>query len=560
MSTPATIQRYFSNEDLAATLQAWAGQYPHLAALRTFGESHEKRPLWLMTISNQASGPDHEKPALWIDANIHATELTGTSAAMNVIERLLAGYGHDAQVTRLLDTCVFYIAPRLNPDGAALAMAASPQFIRSGTRPYPWEEKDSGLHHQDVDGNGRILQMRLPDPNGDWKISSLDPRLMEKRPPHEHGGQYYRLLAEGMIENYDGYLIPNARPQQGLDFNRNFPFEWRPEGDQSGAGPYPASEPEIKAVLDFVSSHPNISVAVTFHTYSRVILRPYSTHPDDEMNVNDLWVYKKLGEVGTKITGYRSVSVYHEFRSHPKEITTGAFDDWIFEHWGAFSFTIELWDIASAAGIKDIKFGEWWREHSHEEELQILKWADENAPGAYVQWQPFDHPQLGPLEIGGWDTLYSWRNPPETLLGAEIERHAPYMLALADMLPHLSVHKLEAQRLADGAYRLHLVVENSGFLPTYTSERGKKCVFVRPVRVELELPPGVELLTGKVRSELGHLEGRSNKLIVSQVYGATSTDNRARLEWTLRASAKTQIGLRISSERAGTIHATIVLE
>ena len=103
-----------------------------------------------------------------------------------------------------------------------------------------------------------------------------------------------------MIENFDGYQIKVARPPEGLDFNRNFPFEWRTEGEQHGAGPYPASEPEIKALVDFIATHPNINIAITYHTFSRVILRCYSTKADDEMETDDLWVYKKIGEIGTQ--------------------------------------------------------------------------------------------------------------------------------------------------------------------------------------------------------------------------------------------------------------------
>ena len=77
--------------------------------------------------------------------------------------------------------------------------------------------------------------------------------------------------------NYDGDIISVARQIEGLDFNRNFPFEWRPEGDQHGSGPYPVSEVEIRAAVDFIAKHPNINIALTYHTFSRVLLRPYST-------------------------------------------------------------------------------------------------------------------------------------------------------------------------------------------------------------------------------------------------------------------------------------------
>jgi len=57
----------------------------------------------------------------------------------------------------------------------------------------------------------------------------------------------------------------------------------------------------------------------------------------------------------------------------------------MFDHRGVFAFTIELWDLPTEAGIKDRKFIEWYRDHPHEEDLQILKWADEQiGEQAYV--------------------------------------------------------------------------------------------------------------------------------------------------------------------------------
>ncbi|RME64677.1 MAG: carboxypeptidase, partial [Caldilineae bacterium] len=198
------FNHYFTNEEIADVLQGWAQEYPNLVTVDELGRSYEGRPIPLLTLTNQETGADTDKPAIWIDANIHATELAGTTVALHIAHTLLTEYGKVARCTRLLDTCAFYIAPRLNPDGAALALADAPRYVRSGTRPYPFEEKDDGIHMEDVDGDGRILQMRIPDPNGDWKISSQDPRLMEKRGPDEQEGQFYRLFTEGTVENYDG--------------------------------------------------------------------------------------------------------------------------------------------------------------------------------------------------------------------------------------------------------------------------------------------------------------------------------------------------------------------
>jgi murein tripeptide amidase MpaA len=548
------LNRYFSNDELEDTLKTWAEDYPHITALSQLGESFEKRPVWLMTITNKDNGEDKNKPAIWIDANIHATEIAGTTTCIYIIDYLLNNYGKDASITALLDKSTYYIAPRLNPDGAAVAMSPNPRYIRSGVRAYPYEEKDEGLHEEDIDGDGKILQMRILDPGGDWKISSLDPRLLEKRQPDEIDGTFYRLLSEGMINDWDGYIIKEARPFQGLDFNRNFPYEWKPEGEQEGSGPYPASEPEINSVVDFISRHPNINIAVTYHTFSRVILRPYSTRPDDDMETEDLWVFQKLGEIGTDKTGYRAVSTFHDFKYHPKKVTVGAFDDWIYDQLGAYSFTIELWDLPTAAGIEDRKFIEWFRKHPPEDDLKILQWVEKNVEEKYYHdWRPYDHPQLGPVEIGGWDLMYSWINPPPPFMEKEAARNLGFVLSLGNMLPRLEIHTLTVEPLGGESFRINLVVENNGFLPSFTSQQGKKRGAVRPVRAELEVPEGVSIETRRRRIDLGHLEGRTNKMSAASVFGMDPTDNRSRADWVVKGSPGTVINIKIHGERAGSL-------
>lgn len=557
-----SFDTYYTHAQLTDILNALAAAHPSIMSLGLIGKSHEGRDIPFVVLTNQATGRDLEKPAFYVDGNIHATELTASAAALFLIHRLVEGYGSDPKITRILDEQVVYVVPRLNPDGAEAALAGIPQFVRSGTRPYPYADKQDGLHEEDIDGNGRLLQMRIPDPTGDWKISDRDPRLMVKRGPDEDDGQYYRLFDEGIIENYDGVMIVPARPLAGLDFNRNFPFEWRPDGAQPGAGDYPGSEPEIRAAIDFIVKHPNIYGALTYHTYSRAILRPYSTKSDDEMDTSDKWVYEAIGERGTELTGYPCVSVFHHFRYHPKEVTSGAFDDWLFDHRGIFTFTVELWDLPTAAGVesrgKEKNFMDWFRKHPLEDDYKILAWVNEHAPNTLVAWQPFDHPQLGPVEIGGWDAIYSWRNPPHALLEAEVTPQADFAIAFASLAPRLKWREVQVTRLGEETFHVRAVIENSGFLPTYVSQRGLAMKAVRPVRLELELRPGMELVSGKQKAEVGHLEGRSNKLAVA--HEPSPTDNRAKAEWTVRAPSGSVVGLTAIAERAGTIRRSISLE
>ena len=148
--------------------------------------------------------------------------------------------------------------------------------------------------------------------------------------------------------------------------------------------------------------------------------------------------------------------------------------------------------------------------------------------------------------------MYTWRNPPHTHMGEEAALNTPFILSLGDMLPHLAVHTLETAPLGGGEYHLLLVVENTGYLPTYTSSLGKQNKSIRPVRVELKLPEGVALVTGKWRTELEHLEGRSNKRGLFTRVGSP-TDNRARAEWVLKGSAGSEVEIKVLSERAGVL-------
>jgi len=306
------LDRFLRYEELTALLRAWADEHPRLLELASIGSSHEGRDIWIVTVTNADTGPAAEKPAFLVEANIHAMEVTGSAAALHLIDRLLRGHGTDDRITRALDSRAFYVIPRLNPDGAELALAERPRFIRSSVRPYPRLDPEDGLQDEDIDGDGRILTMRLRDPNGAWKVHPEEPRLMIRRELDEgpEDGEFYRLLPEGTIRNWDGVTIKVAPPLEGLDLNRNFPSEWAPEGTQPGAGPFPTSEPEIRAFVQAIADRPNVCGHVAYHTFSGVHLRPYAGKPDDDLPTQDLRVYELLGEKGTELTGYPAVSVF----------------------------------------------------------------------------------------------------------------------------------------------------------------------------------------------------------------------------------------------------------
>ncbi|NLI00739.1 MAG: carboxypeptidase [Chthonomonadales bacterium] len=570
MSDGMRFDVYYNYEDLGNHLHDLAARFPELLHVHSIGESYEGRPIWCATLTQSSAGPAEDKPALYIDGNIHATEVSASTACLYFLQWMLEHYGSDPDVTRCLETRAFYVVPRLNPDGPERYLSPKRETLRSSVRPYPYDEEPiGGLKREDLDGDGRILTMRIPDPNGPWKIDDEDPRLMVRREPTETGGNYYRLLPEGTIEDWDGVTIGMRPTKEGLDLNRNYPAQWRPENEQSGAGPFPTSEPEIRATVAFIASHPNIIGGISFHTYSGVLLRPYGTQSDETLPAEDLWTYQAIGDKGKELTGYPAISVYHDFRYHPKEVITGVFDDWLYDHFGAYGWTVEIWCPQREAGIPcfgpdkpdgGYRFIDWYREHPLDDDRKLLKWNDEVLGGkGFVEWRSFDHPQLGRVEIGGWDSAYCWRNPPPERLESEVARFPRWLLWHALISPRIVIERFEATKLSDGVYRVRLVVDNEGWLPTYVSKKALERKAARAPVAELALPDGVELQVGKIREELPHLEGKAYKSPGAIGWVADPSEERTKKDYILRGSAGDTVKVTVRCQRAGAACAVVTL-
>ena len=394
-----SFDEYLRYEDLTRVLHDLAGKHRGQMRIESVGRSGEGREIWLVELTNEGTGPASEKPAFWVDGNTHAGEVTGSMAALYLIELLLERYGHDDLVTRLLDEQAFYVLPRISPDGAERYLT-TPHTLRSNPRPWPEPEPEPGLQPEDVDGDGHILQMRVKDEGGEWRTSDGDERLLVPRGPDEVGGKYYRLYKEGVFRDYDGFERKIAQPFHGLDMNRQYPYRWREDADQRGAGPYPLSEPESRAHVDALLARKNVFSIHTHHTFCGAILRPYSDRDDKEMPDPDLAVYKAIGDRGTEITGYPNISVYHDFRYEEDKFITGAFDDWAYDYYGVFAFTIEFWSLPAAAGVEVKDFIPFFRDPPEEASLAMLAWNDKELDGeGFSPWKPVEHPQLGPVEL-----------------------------------------------------------------------------------------------------------------------------------------------------------------
>ena len=550
------FERYLKYEELSDTLRAFANEYPELCEIVSIGKSYEGRDIWLVEITDHSTGPASDKPAFWVDANTHAGEVTGSMSALHLIQTLLEGHDSDARITTLLKRQAFYVLPRLSPDGAERYLT-TPHNLRATTRPWPEPEEESGLQPEDVDDDGHILQMRVEDEHGEWRISEKDGRLMVPRLPDEAEPDetYYRLYREGTFEDYDGFDRKIARPLYGLDMNRQYPHAWREENEQSGAGPYPLSEPEARSQVDALLARKNVFSAHTYHTFCGAILRPFSDREDLQMPEHDLAVFKAIGDRGTEITGYPNISVYHDFRYDPRDVMTGAFDDWAYSSYGVFAYTIEFWSLARNAGIEVDDFIEIFRRPSEEQQLKMLAWNDRELDGeGFAPWTEFDHPQLGRVEVGGWKTKFTFQNPPPKFLEAECRKLTDFALSHASCAPRLEA-ELSEQELPGGLRKLELTVENTGYLPTNVSRIAADKKAVKPVEIEIKLPEGATLVSGEAKMGLGHLTGRSslesNSWKNPAFWAGLPSDYARRAAWMVDGGGTVEVEVR--SDKAGTL-------
>ncbi len=555
MTTSYAFDRFLRYDELTSWLQATAAAHPELMTVESYGHSYEGRDLWLATITDSSTGAHNTKPAHWVDANIHAIEVTGGVAALHLIEHLVTGFGSNAMVTEALTTRTFYIVPRVNPDGVEWVLADNPQFRRSSVRPWPWHDAHlaPGLHERDLDGDGTIRNMRIADVNGGWMAAADDARLMVRVPAEgAPGAQRYRLLAEGDIVDYDGFTIPTPAPPERLDMNRNFPAGWGT--GVYGSGDHPLSEPEIDGLVRAIVARRNICGYNAYHTSGGVLLRPSSTTADGSLPPVDVWTWKHLGERGAALTGYTVHSVFEDFTFDKSETMSGAADDWAYEHLGVYGWTTEFWDvIQQATGTKGGNHI-WYTGPTDAEQRAVYDWAVANHPETYADWVPFDHPQLGPVEIGGWNEVFLWSNAPGSMLRAEVQPHAEFAVYQALCSPRLEVLHSLVTALGGDSYRVEVGIANTGWLPTYVTVKAQKDRLVLPLVAELS---GATVIGGSARQELGQLGGR---LDLQFNYGRSDgTPDRTLASWVVQGAAGTEVTVAVSHQRAGSQSVTLTL-
>jgi carboxypeptidase T len=149
-------------------------------------------------------------------------------------------------------------------------------------------------------------------------------------------------VATGVYRSWRKNRRLNADRSYGVDLNRNYSTAWGTTGTSGNPssdtyrGPNAFSEPETQAFKNYVESHSNISLLISYHTFGENVLWPWSYSDDEVSNAKDLRVFQVMGKKMAQLTGYTPM------KSGELYLSSGDTCDWAYADHGIFAFTFEL--------------------------------------------------------------------------------------------------------------------------------------------------------------------------------------------------------------------------
>ena len=431
-------------------------------------------------------------------------------------------------------------------------------FLRSTLRPPVDGTVRTGFEPCDLDGDNSVRWMRWRDPAGPFVSDPDVPLFMRPRRVDDDPSDAWFMSTEGNFLNWDGVKWKAAPLKYGLDLNRNFPASWAPFsmfGMDSGL--FPTSEPESRAVIEAFAERKHIAAALTNHTYTGALLcSPY--RESDPIPQSDVRLMQLLAEDLVRDTDYRVFKVYPDFVYDPKMNIVGVWDDALSSVFGVLGYTLELWDPFRHAGIENPKPAEFFSKPDPTKIKQLIEKFSEDD-GAAIPWTPFEHPQLGPVEIGGLDYLRTIRNPPVALLAEECQRGFLVADRLRKALPTVK-DTVTVTPMGQGVHKVQLVLENSGFLSTASLTHAETIGAALPVSAAIEPAAGVRCLDNeRLELALEHLDGWGNLRCgnaINSIYATLSArGHRADASWTVQGSGS--VTLRWQAGRGGRGETTV---
>ena len=547
-----TWDRWLDHDEIGERMQLMQRTWPEFLTLESIGESYGGREMWLMTINNPRTGAESSKAGMFIEANVHGNEIQGAEVALYTIWYLMENYDSIDEVKRLVDERVFHILPTVNPDGRDYFLDGTGSGARTGH--IPVDSDGDGLTDEDgpndLNGNGVIEQIRKYVPGqGTFRLDPTDSRFMQPVGPGETG-DWELLGSEGIDDDGDGRT--NEDPVGGYDPSRNYGADWQPSYIQGGSMDYPFRLPEARAINDFMVERPNIAGFQSFHNSGGMILRPPGSAWYGDYPASDIRVYDELGETGERMLPYYNYYVIWRglYTVHGGSI------DWTNDGLGIVSFSNELWNG-----------GQYFNSPLLQEQQQ-----DQNSPisgqssrfffddllelgDEYVEWAPFDHPEYGAVEMGGWKKL-SGRVNPRFMSMELFHRNMAFTLYHADMMPMMSMGETSVERVGGDLYKVRVDITNERLIPTVTAEARDNRVVAPDI---INVSGGVEVVAAgwvasKVRPGPTQMIDQSDLNRIMLRSGAPGRVTRT-IEYLVRGSGSMTV--EYVSQKGGTVSTSV---
>ena len=489
-------QEYSNAAEQANRLQTLTKAYPGLAGLRSLGKTNGGHDIWLLTIG---TGKTESKPAIAVVGGTEGNHLLGTELAIGFAENLLKGSGTDS-IKQLLSKTTYYVFPNMSPD-AMEQYFGKLKYERTGNASETDEDRDGKLNEDgvdDLDGNGKITMMRIESPIGDYKPHPEDARVLVKADASKGEKGKWLLLPEGIDNDKDGQL--NEDGAGGIAFNKNLTY--RHNTFAAGAGDFPVSEKETRALLDFLYDAFNVYAVVSFGSNNNLsnpvsynaaaakerILAGY-LEPDAKVN-------GMVSELYNKLTGLKDA---------PKTAPTGGdLLSWGYFHYARYSFSTPGWWVTKAkpdTAKKEKAF-------SIEDPVSnYLRWAQQQGiSNTFTEWKTVSHPDYPnqQVEVGGIDP-FVLINPPYKLVPSLVKKHSEFLVALASQQASLDIVNLKTEKLGNGLTRVSLDLINKGGLSTH-SKLGERSYFLKKLKLAVQTSGDQQVVGGKKISLLNSLE------------------------------------------------------
>ncbi len=553
MLTPFTLAAAFTLAEVSPnpvtaleSMRSLAASHSSHCALRTIGHSLDGRPLEMLVLSESISAADSRRAILLV-AGIDSERPASVGILVDAARRLVTD-------PELMRGCTFYVLPCANPDALLDQAPRAPSGAGRNGRPVD-DDRDRRTDEDppsDIDGDGRILTMRRLAPPANDPPTHLpdpaEPRLMRGGDAAKGLRPTHTLYTEGLDSDGDGRIAEDDRG--GVDYDRNFPHRWREFDPVAGA--FPLSEPETRALAQFVVDHPRIIAAFVVGRWDNVITipdskakdvtgkTPMALHPDDQPTLEDL---SRLWKEASAQARAAAVD------------PSGSLALWLYVHRGIPTVATQLYGRPDPSPLPPppppaegaspapppTPPATAPAKPADEESAQWLVVSDRDRQGdGFVAWKPFDHPTLGRVEIGGFAPRFL-TDPPATELDRLAGAVAAFTSGLAQRAPKLEVANVTARTITPGLVEIECEVVNGGWLPTATA-MGMMNKSPVPVIVQLSSPKQV----------LEH--GRR----VTIIDGIPGSGGRSSFRWLVRAQPGEKIAIDTRWMPQGTIRLSVI--